>query len=126
LQKLEDTASLPLAMEVCTDCRSVFDSLSAQDLKTPSESSLVLILHVLKELLCSHVIGKITWIDTRDMLSDGLTKGAVSRLALMQMSNTGVWQLQHAVMSHVEKNVRHIVSNATAAEYFAKLYFRPY
>jgi hypothetical protein len=126
LQKLEDTASLPLAMEVCTDCRSVFDSLAAQDLKTPSESSLVLILHVLKELLCSHVIGKITWIDTRDMVSDGLTKGAISRIGLMQMSNSGVWQLTHDVMSHVEKHVKHIVSNAHAAEYFAKLFFRPY
>ena len=36
----------------------------------------------------------IVWLDTRDMMSDGLTKGAVSRDALMKILD-GVYRLEH-------------------------------
>ena len=37
----------------------------------------------LREMLDNGVVSALVWLDTRDMLSDGLTKGAVSRDALM-------------------------------------------
>ena len=103
LQKLEDHGNMPLAIEVCTDCRSVYDALAAEDTRTPSESSLVLILHVLKELLRARVISKLTWVHTDDMLADGLTKGGVSRKALFEFVNVGKWTLRHDSKTHTEK-----------------------
>ena len=44
LAELEDHGRLPLWIELATDCRSVFDSLSAAELTVPSEGSLVLLL----------------------------------------------------------------------------------
>jgi len=105
LQKLEDTAQLPLAIEVCTDCRSVYDALAAEDTRTPSESSLVLILHVLKELLRAKIISKLTWVHTDDMLSDGLTKGGVSRKALFDCASSGRWHLKHESRTLSEKDI---------------------
>jgi hypothetical protein len=103
LQKLEDNNLMPLSIEVCTDCRSVYDALKAEDVRTPSESSLVLILHVLKELLRSHLISKLTWVHTEDMLADGLTKGGVSRKPLFEFAATGKWKLKHETRTHSEK-----------------------
>ena len=103
LQQLEDNNQLPLAIEVYTDCRSVYDALAAEDVRTPTESSLVLILHVLKELLRSRLISKLTWVHTDDMLADGLTKGGVSRKALFTFSLSGRWKLKHECRSHSEK-----------------------
>ena len=104
LQRLEDSNQLPLAIEVFTDCRSVFDALSADDVRTPTESSLVLILHVLKELLRARLISRLTWVHTDDMLADGLTKGGVSRKALFEFAMSGRWKLKHAVKTHTEKS----------------------
>ena len=103
LQALEDEGNMPLAVEVVTDCRSVFDALANEDTKTPSESSLVLILHAVKELMQSHVLRYLTWVHTDDMLADGLTKGGVSRKALFRLSETGIWQLKHESKTHAEK-----------------------
>ena len=36
-----------------------------------------------------------TWLDTRDMLADGLTKGKIDRHALMKALNTGKWIVEH-------------------------------
>ena len=103
LQQMEDSDKMPLRIQVCTDCRSVYDALSAEDTKTPSESSLILILHVLKELLRARIIHKLTWVHTDDMLADGLTKGGVSRKALFEFSKTGRWNLQHPTKTFIEK-----------------------
>ena len=92
LLRLEETGKLPVKLHCFTDCRSVFDTLSASDLRTPSESSLVLIVAMLRELLELQVIGTLSWVDTADMLADGLTKGLVSRKALLHTSNSGVWK----------------------------------
>ena len=110
LQKLEDEGLLPLPIEIYTDCRSVFDALASEDTKTPTESSLVLVLHMIKELLVAHVVKHITWVNTHDMLSDGLTKGGVSRKALFEFANTGAWLLKHECQTHFEKLKRPVGS----------------
>ena len=40
-------------------------------------------MQFLRELLDNGVLAAIAWLDTRDMCSDGLTKGTVAREALM-------------------------------------------
>ena len=61
---------------------SVFAAVTATYIKHPAEKSLLSHVQFLRELLDSHVIELIFWVDTRDMVSDGLTKGAVDREAL--------------------------------------------
>ena len=73
---------------------SVFAAVSAVFIKTPAEKSLLCHVQFLRELLDDHVLAAIAWLDTRDMVSDGLTKGAVPRDALLKILD-GVWQLQY-------------------------------
>ena len=37
------------------------------------------------------------WVDTRDMVADGMTKDAVSRLAITELVEEGHWTLKHPV-----------------------------
>ena len=111
LQALEDKGELPLAIEIFTDCRSVFDALANEDTKTPTESSLILILHMIKELMLAHVVKYVTWINTLDMLADGLTKGGVSRKAIFEFSKEGRWLLKHECRTHTEKQKRPVGSS---------------
>ena len=61
---------------------SVYSAVTATYIKHPAEKSLLSHVQFLRELLDSHVLGALMWVDTRDMVSDGLTKGAVDRDAL--------------------------------------------
>ena len=85
------------------DCRSVWDALKAEEVKTPSESSLVLFLHGLKEALLTRIMRALWWCSTHDMISDGLNKEAISRLPLFHVAATGRWTLRDAALEHVER-----------------------
>ena len=50
--------------------------------KTPAEKSLLSHVQFLRELLDRGILEYVAWLDTRDMASDGLTKGEVDRGAL--------------------------------------------
>ena len=70
-------------MVVYIDAMSVYAAVTATFVKTPAEKSLLCPVHCLREMLDNGVVSALIWLDARDMLSDGLTKGAVSRDALM-------------------------------------------
>ena len=72
----------PVAIVVVIDADSVFTSLTAQQVKAPAEKSLLVQLQWLRELLERRVLHTVAWCDTRDMLSDALTKGSVDRARL--------------------------------------------
>ena len=74
---------------------SVFAAVTATFVKIPAEKSLLSHVQYLRELLDTKVLEALIWIDTRDMIADGMTKGAVDREAIHQCMR-GVWQLQHA------------------------------
>ena len=67
------------------DAMSVFAAVTAVFIKTPAEKSLLCHIQFLRELLDHCVLAAIVWLDTRDMWSDGLTKGAVQRDALLRL-----------------------------------------
>ena len=90
---LEESGQLPVPLILFTDCRSVYNTLSASDLRTPTEASLVLVVAMLRELLEKHAIQAISWISTNDMVADGLTKGLISRKGLLKLCNEGTWQI---------------------------------
>jgi len=67
------------------DAKSVYAAVTATFLKTPAEKSLLSHVQFLRDMLDNRVIKHIVWIDTRDMYADGLTKGSVSRDALLEL-----------------------------------------
>ena len=73
---------------------SVFAAVTAVFIKTPAEKSLLCHVQFLRELLDHGVLAAIVWLDTRDMCSDGLTKGAVNMDALIRILE-GIGRLCH-------------------------------
>ena len=69
----------PVAIVVVVDADSVFTAVTAQQVKAPAERSLLIHLQWLRELLDGLVLHSLAWCDTRDMVSDALTKGSVDR-----------------------------------------------
>ena len=84
------------AMEVhmFTDSFSIYSYLRAAHLQFPAEKATHLHLAYLKELLDSKAVKSLTWVDTRDMVCDGLTKGMADRSALHKLMR-GEWILKH-------------------------------
>jgi hypothetical protein len=89
LTTMEEIGNLPVCVQMIVDARSVYDSLIAEEIRVPSESSLVMQLHVLKEAMLAHTLSRLWWTDTKDMVADGLNKGAVSREALINLGQLG-------------------------------------
>ena len=83
----------------------MYDSIVHADLKTPEEKSLMNILGQMREHMSTTRIKKLWWIDTRDMLADGLNKGAVSRKALLLALTRGLWHVEHPTVSMASKDI---------------------
>ena len=100
LAKKQEDATLALNMEVVTDAKSVFDVVV--NVKAVRASEEYLLIHILKlrELIKLHVLKKLWWCDTRDMVTDGLTKGTVDRGAILALSESGQWEVVHNVAVH--------------------------
>ena len=94
LMAMEDRGALPLCVEAVTDCRSLFDSLASEEIRTPTEGSLIMVLHAMKELLRTFHFRVLWWCTTGEMAADGLNKGAVSRQGLLHLMATGSWVLR--------------------------------
>ena len=68
-------------MGLYLDAKSVFAAVTATFIKPPAEKSLLCHIQYIRELLDTRVLQYLFWIDTRDMTSDGLTKGCGTRFA---------------------------------------------
>ena len=84
-----------LPVEAVTDAKSLFDSLARASGKTPVEETLVFGLQYLQDLQNRGLLRKSWWVDTRDMVSDALTKGVISRKSIVQLVQSGIWKLAH-------------------------------
>ena len=102
LARKEETGGLSMPLDAVIDAKSVFDSLKASETRAPNESSLFMILLQVKELLRSFALSRLFWCDTRDMVSDGLNKGAIARTALLSLGKEGRWVLSHSSKMHTE------------------------
>ena len=92
---------VPMAIEALTDSYSIFSYLAAAHLKLPAEKGTFYHLAYLRERLVSSLIGSYTWVDTRDMVADGLTKGRADRTALINMMH-GNYELDHTCHEYSE------------------------
>ena len=69
-------------------------------IKTPGEASLLGHLLWLREFLTKQIITTLIWVDTRDMIADGLTKGAIPR-GLLLAAMEGRMKLEHEYLKHL-------------------------
>ena len=74
-----------MPMFLAIDAMSVFAAVTATYIKAPAEKSLLSHVQFIREMLDAGVLKALEWWDTRDMTSDGLTKGAVDRICLMNL-----------------------------------------
>ena len=63
---------------------SVFAAIAASTVKIPSEKNLMGHLFWLRDLIDRKVLSHLQWADTRDMSSDGHTKGSIDREMLLE------------------------------------------
>ena len=105
LCKIENEGGYHYPVEACLDAKSVYDSIVHADLKTPQEKSLINILGQMREHMSYRRIRRLRWIDTRDMLADGLNKGAISRRALLTALTKGTWLVEHPTVSAWSKGL---------------------
>ena len=120
LTRLEESGKLPVPMVCVVDARSVYDALVQDEIRPPSEVSLVMMLCGIKESMRSGSIRRLFWVDTKDMVADGLNKGAVSRAALLTLGETGHWTIAYAPIGFTEKlyqPVRSVKESVTAEEH---------
>ena len=81
-RQLRETGGWTTVIVLGIDAMSVFAGTTATVLKIPAEKGLWSHVQYLRELLDVGVLSALWWIDTRDMHSDGLTKGSVDRRAI--------------------------------------------
>eukprot|EP00972_Heterocapsa_arctica_P007894 1150295-Heterocapsa_arctica.AAC.1 len=73
---------------------SVYQAIKASEIKVPTEANLLYPFKAIREHMDAQRINRSYWIDTRDMLCDGLTKGSIYRKPLLQSFATGAWRLE--------------------------------
>ncbi|MFM7983651.1 MAG: hypothetical protein ACKPKO_30440, partial [Candidatus Fonsibacter sp.] len=83
---------VPMILHI--DAMSVFAALTASFIKIPADNGMLSYVQHLRELLDSRVLTAIAWVDTRDMVADGATKGSVDRSHLHSCMN-GASTLAH-------------------------------
>ena len=97
-KNLRETGGWNVKLSLYVDAMSVYAAVTATFIKTPAEKSLLLHIQYIRELLDTKVLEALVWLDTRDMVADGFTKGSVDRDVLHACMN-GIWLLQHSAQS---------------------------
>ena len=85
----QDVGARSLALHVVIDAKSV---LSAVGNDKPECTDQLVLLHLFKlREVVRDFVDQFHWVDTRSMLSNGLTKGVTPRDALRKVAQTGLW-----------------------------------
>ena len=106
---LEHGALYP-PLDVCVDARAVYDAIAATDACDPAECSLKLHLISVRDRMQAGIIRRMYWVDTRDMLADGLTKGGIDRTLLQRISNECRYSTAHECAVHLKASVNSSVA----------------
>ena len=93
--KIRDKATYFPEIVVCTDNQGLYNALTKEDPTPGSDGSMVYHVKALRELLDRHNLTSVVWLDNRDMVADGLTKGKPSREDINTVLSTGTWTPQH-------------------------------
>ena len=82
LRQIHLTGQYACPLIVAIDAYSIFSAIVMDHPKIPAEKSLLVQLQWMTEQLLTKKLKALVWLDTRDMCSDGLTKGSIDREAL--------------------------------------------
>ena len=85
-----------IELYVWIDARSVFSAVENENFKYPTEKSLLSHISWIKQLTTSKIINILGWVDTRDMIADGMTKGSIDRSQLISAMKGFVRRLHPA------------------------------
>lgn len=96
----ESNAALPVSLILILDARAVTSALIAPTLRAPAENSALVSVAWLREQMKSGKLSKLYWSDTRVMVADGLTKGAISREEIQSLMR-GFWRLHVALQQQI-------------------------
>ncbi len=81
-RRLRENGGYAAPMLLYLDALSVHAAIAATFVKTPAENGVFCHLLFIRELLDYGILHALVWVDARDMLADGMTKGAVDRSAI--------------------------------------------
>ena len=93
LEQIHEQGMNALQLMAAIDAKSVQDSVASVEVKTPTDASALIHVLRLREML-EKQITSLAWLDTRDMVADGLNKGTIDREALRQAAQ-GIWRVTH-------------------------------
>ena len=79
---LRDNGGYAVPMVLYIDALSVYAAIIATFIKTPADQSVLCHLQYVRELRDHDVLRALVWLDTRDMIADGMTKGSIDRSEL--------------------------------------------
>ena len=85
-------------IELVIDAKAVFDSIAAAEFSMPSEAALLNHLHSIREQLRDRRVKRLWWVDTRDMVADGLNKGGLPRDPILAICEEGFWKLNESAV----------------------------
>ena len=88
--------------DFCVDARAAYDAISASDAGELAGSSLKLHLISVRDRATHGLIRKFFWVDTRDLLGDGLTKGGIDRKLLHNCRNDCKYASKHENLMHTK------------------------
>eukprot|EP00971_Amphidinium_carterae_P299790 5956413-Amphidinium_carterae.1 len=94
------SGTCPLELHVTGDAHAVFSAIAAPTLAIPNEKQLLYALRAMVDHVVSKRVSRLHRIDTRDMVCDALTKGAVSRNMLLTALVNGSYKIEHADQHH--------------------------
>ena len=87
---------VPLELHACCDAQSVFSGITAENVKLPAERHTLYHAQWVRELLDASTLRALWWLDTRDCVADGLTKGCIDRAALVRAGYACRWLFEGA------------------------------
>jgi hypothetical protein len=93
-RQLRETSRWDTTIIVAGDAKSLVAAVTARHVKQPSDKPLWIHVQHLRELLDRHTTPSLWWLDTRDMVADGLIIGAVDRKTLDEIMN-GLHTIQY-------------------------------
>jgi hypothetical protein len=98
MANLKENGGFVTPVMLFLDAKSVCDAIES-DNDNSADKSMIFHVKALRHMFMTGQLTSSTWLDTRDMLADGLTKGKIDRHALMKALNTGKWIVEHPSMT---------------------------
>ena len=93
LVQAQTAGTMQVPLDVAVDAMAVWQAVTAEELKPPTERHMFLHVKAFRDKLDAGSIRTLWWVDTRDMLCDCLTKGGISREAVLEAWRSAQWAL---------------------------------